>query len=480
MHRRVLVLSLLLASSACVRNPVSGHRQLSLLSQKDEIALGQQSAKEVEQTIGVVKDAALNQYVSSVGMSMARHSERPDLPWSFQVVDDPSVNAFALPGGPIFATRGLLASVNSEAELAGVLGHEIGHVTARHTAAQVTRTELAQLGLGVGAVISPTVAQYGQIAAAGMQLLFLKYSRGDESQADELGFRYMRQAGYDPRKMADLFVTLQRVSEAEGGEGKLPTWLSTHPDPGDRLEKARERVAQLKGVDFSQLKVNEAGYLSHLQGLVYGENPRQGFFRGSLFLHPDLRFQLQFPEGWKTQNQPQSVAAQSPQQDAVVGLAPAPGVTPEQGLQKFLSQQGLHALSASTSGVPGSAGYFEAQTEQGVVRGLTTFITHGGSTFQLVGYTVAEKLPTYDGAFRATFGSFHELTDPAALAVQPAHLELVTLEQPLTVEQFQARYPSTVPLKEVALINGVDVGGTLPTNRPVKRVVGGVGAAGKP
>lgn len=471
MDRRLLALPLLLALAACARNPVTGKRQLALVSKQDEIALGKQSAEEVRQSVGLVDNPALQQYVSSVAMPMARASERPDLPWSFQVVDDATANAFALPGGPIFVTRGMLAHMDSEAELASVLGHEIGHVTARHSVSQLSKAQVAQLGLGLGSVLSPDIAQYGQLAAAGLQLLFLKYGRDDESQADELGFRYMVNAGYDPREMAKVFTTLERVSEASGG-GKLPTWLSTHPDPGDRARKASERAAAL-GRPLEGLKVRQAEYLQHLQGLPYGDNPRLGYFKGSLFLHPDLRFQLQFPEGWKTSNQAQAVLALSPQQDALVGLAPAGKLTPEQALQAFFQQQGVTPLAVQGAALPGAASYFEAQTEQGTVRGVTSFISHQGATLQLVGYTAAERLPTYDAAFRATFASFRELTDPAALAVQPARLELVTLEQPMTLEQFNARYPSTVPLAELALINGMQPGTSLPAGRMVKRVVGG-------
>jgi predicted Zn-dependent protease len=148
-------------------------------------------------------------------------------------------------------------------------------------------------------------------------------------------------------------------------------------------------------------------------------------------------------------------------------------MAPQQALQAFLSQQGVRPLPAPPPGGAGASGYFEAQTEQGAVRGVTSFFTHGGTTLQLVGYTGAELLPTYDAAFRATLASFRELTDPAALAVQPARIELVTLSEALTLEQFQARHPSTIPLAELALINGVQPGATLAAGQVVKRVVGG-------
>jgi len=470
---RVLLPLLLLAMSACVRNPATGKRMLSLVSQNDEIALGKQGAQDVRQSIGLLDDAKVQQYVSAVGLPMAKRSERPDLPWSVQAVDDPVVNAFALPGGPVFVTRGLLTHLNSEAELASVLGHEIAHITARHSVAQLSKAQLAQFGLVLGSVISEDIAKYGGLATVGLQLLFLKHGRDDERQSDELGFRYMLESGYDVREAADVFTTLGRVGESAGGGGALPSWLSTHPNPKDRVEAARARAAQAH-VDVNRLKQGREEYLAMLQGMAYGEDPRQGFFQGSRFLHPGLRFQLTFPQGWKTANQTQAVLAVSPKEDALLGLAPAGKMAPQEALRAFLSQQGIQQLNAAATGYPPGSAYFQAQTQQGVIRGVTTFLTHAGGTLQLLGYTAAEQLPAYDDAFRATFTSFGELTDPAALNVQPARIELVKLAAPMTVREFHQRHPSTISLEEVALINGVQPGDTLPAGQTVKRVTGGV------
>ncbi|MBZ4416323.1 M48 family metalloprotease [Myxococcus sp. RHSTA-1-4] len=469
---RVLLPLLLVAMTACVRNPATGKRMLSLVSQDEEIALGKQAAQDVRQSIGLLDDKKVQDYVASVGLPMARNSERPELPWTVQAVDDPVVNAFALPGGPVFVTRGLLTHLNSEAELASVLGHEIGHITARHSVEQLSQAQLAQFGLVLGSALSEDIAKYGVLAAAGLQLLFLKYGRDDERQSDELGFRYMLGAGYDVREAADVFTTLGRVSESAGAGG-LPSWLSTHPDPGERVETARARAAKAN-VDVSRLKQGREEYLAMLQGMAYGEDPRQGFFRDNVFLHPGLRFQLTFPKGWKTQNQTQAVLAASPREDAILGLAPAGDIPPETALRKFLSQQGIQPVSAAPTGYPPGTVYFQARTEQGAIGGVTTFLTHGGTTLQLLAYTEASRLQAYDDTFRATFTSFGELTDASALAVQPARIELVKLDAPMTVRQFQERYPSTIPVEELALINGVQPGDTLPAGQTVKRVTGGV------
>jgi predicted Zn-dependent protease len=475
--------SLLTAAAAtvlvagCATNPVTGKRQLSLISEEDEIALGQQSKEQIVQQMGAYPDPKLQAYVESIGKRMAAQSERPNLPWSFTVIDDPVVNAFALPGGPIFVTRGILTHLNSEAELASVLGHEIGHVTARHSVDQMSKAQLAQLGLGVGMILKPELAGVGQAAAAGFQLMFLKFGRDAEKQSDDLGFKYMVAQGYDPREADDMFVTLKRSSEIAGGGGRVPEWASTHPDPENRAEAARKRAESVPGVE--KLKVDRENYLAHLGGLVFGDNPRQGYFQGNAFLHPELKFRLEFPEGWKTQNTASAVVAVSPKDDAAIQLVPAGTMSPQEAAQKFLSQEGVKPaqLQSGQGGLPAGASYFEAQTQQGVVRGIASFLSHSGQTFGILSFTGAEALPGYDAVFRKTMASFQPLTDPAALAVQPAKVELVKVPRQMTAAEFNSQFPSTVPVEQVAIMNGLDpAGGTFQAGQTAKRVVGGVPA----
>src|SRR4051812_706473 len=220
----------LAAGISCARNPVTGKNELSLVSESQEIELGKESAAQVQQSIGFYDDPGVQAYVSEIGLRMAKASERPNLPWEFHVVNDASVNAFALPGGFIYVTRGLMTSINDEAELATVVGHEIGHVTNRHSVQMISKSQLAQIGLGIGSILSSDIAKYGQLASAGLQVLFLKYSRDAENQADQAGFRYALQQGYDVREMAKVMQTLDRISQTSGG-GKLPEWLTTPPNP---------------------------------------------------------------------------------------------------------------------------------------------------------------------------------------------------------------------------------------------------------
>lgn len=468
--RTLLPAAMTLALATCATNPVTGRRELSLVSESQEIAMGQQAAQEVVGSIGVVPDSALQRYVSGLGLILARASERPNLPWSFTVLDDPQVNAFALPGGPIFITRGILSHMNSEAQLISVLGHEIGHISAKHSVQQMSQAQLAQIGLIAAVIVKPGLAQFGDLASQGLGLLFLKFSRDDESQADELGFRYMVNASYAPQEMAEMFRTLQRMGS--GGEGRVPEWLSTHPDPGNRVQKTLDRIAAQPSLP-PNLKVERDPFLQRTDGIIFGENPRQGFFRQSQFLHPDMQFQLEFPSGWKAQNQATAVVAVSPQEDAIVVLALAGTASPNQALSEFLNQQGIQSQGASSSSINGltaASAVFTAQTEEGVLAGNVAFISHGGRTFRLMGYTPQQRYGTYRGVFAQSLGSFRRLTDPAALAVQPVRVRLVRLPQAMTIAQFHQAYPSTIPVEKVALINGVDTSTTLPAGTLVKRV----------
>ena len=206
--------------------------------------MGKQGAAEVESTIGIVtQPPGIEAYVQGLGREVAEHTEQPDLPWSFAVVDDAGVNAFALPGGKIFVTRGLLARLSNAAQLSTVLGHECGHVTARHSAEQMSKAQLAELGLGASAIFIEQTRELIPLASAGLSLLFLKFSRDDEYQADELGVRYSSRAGFDVREMPEVFMTLERASKDSEG-AKLPEWLSTHPSSENRIGRVKDEIAR--------------------------------------------------------------------------------------------------------------------------------------------------------------------------------------------------------------------------------------------
>jgi predicted Zn-dependent protease len=464
-----------MAASGCAVNPATGSNQIMLVSEAQEIDMGRQADAAVVASIGLYADPVWQRYIQQFGARLAATSERPNLPWTFRVVDDPAVNAFALPGGFIYVTRGLLAHLTSEAELASVVGHEIGHVTARHTAAAMSKQQLIGLGLAVGSMASSQVAKYAGTANQALGILYLKFSRDDESQADQLGLRYMRRANYDPRQMPEVFRMLDRLSSAEGDGGRLPTWLATHPSPANRVAAINGQIAALPQ-DFSGTSVNRDSYQRLLDGLVFGVNPRQGYFTGGQFFHPDLRFRIAFPEGWALNNGAQAVVAVSPAKDAALELSQAAEPSAEAAARAFLSQQGITSGASArvtlAGGLPGISAPFAAATEDGTLRGTVLFVEYDGAVYRIVGYAPEARWPTYQGTAERAERSFQRLTDPAALNVQPRHVDIVTLDRSSTIAQLAQARSSPVTAATLALINQVELQTPLASGRLVKWVIG--------
>ncbi len=460
--------------NGCVTNPATGGRQLMFVSEGQEIQMGRDADPAISAMFGLYSDSGWQRYVRGLGNGLAAKSERPQLPWEFRVVDDPIVNAFALPGGFIYVSRGILAHFDSEAQLVSVLGHEIGHVTARHSASQITQQQLAGLGLGIGMILSPEFAQYGAGIAQGvLGLVFLRFSRDDERQADMLGFRYMTRDNYDPREMPGVFAMLGRITEAAGGRG-TPGWLSTHPEPDDRQERIHALITE-SSQNFDGMKVNRDAYLRRLDGLVYGQDPREGFFRGQRFLHPDLRFELTFPEGWQAQNQKQAVVAQSPQEDAIMQMTIAGTDDPVTAARAFVAQDGVtggSVRSQQINGLSAATVEFSAQTEQNVLSGAATFVSYNGSTYQILGFATQQRWSRYASVVRSSAESFHRLTDQSALSVQPMRLRIVEIDRPMTFQQFVSQNPSSVSAETLAIMNQVELTTRLERGTLVKRVEG--------
>lgn len=462
---------LVVTMGGCSTNLATGERRLNFTSEAQEIAMGKQADQEIGASLGLYPDDALQRYVHQLGMKLASTSERPNLPWTFRVVDDPVVNAFAVPGGFIYVTRGILAHLNSEAELAGVMGHEIGHVTAQHSVHQMATSQLAQLGLGLGTALIPEIQPYADLAGTGLGLLFLKFGRDDESQADELGVRYMTRTGSDPRQLGSVMGMLDRLSQ-EGGTGRAPEWLATHPSPGNRREHIAEIISTMGATGGT---INRESYLKQLDGMMFGLNPREGFFKGSTFYQPDLKFRFDFPAEWNRMNQKQAVVGVSPKEDAIVVIAFSSKSSSAEAAKEFFSQEGLTVLRTGSTSIHGfrtSSGGFTAQTEQGVVQGTVSFVEYDGRVYQLLGYTSQAGWGTYEQAMTRAIASFDRLTDAGMLSMQPQRLKIVTIAKAMSLAEFHRQYPSGVSLEVLALVNQVEQSGQLRAGQQVKRVVG--------
>ncbi len=468
-----LLASALVTSTGCAVNPATGERQFILISEAEEIQMGREADGPITESLGLYESDALQATVTNIGNALASRSERPTLPWSFKLLDDPMVNAFALPGGFIFVTRGIMAALNSEAELSGVLGHEIGHVTARHSASQMSRQQLQQIGLGVGTILSDDVASVASVLSAGLGLLNMSYSRGDESQSDELGVRYMSRAGYDPNALVGVFQTL---GLAMGDAGRVPGWASTHPDPENREEDIRDIIAA-SGQDFSEYTRRADEYLRSLDGLTFGLDPREGFFEGATFFHPEMAFALDFPTGWATVNQKTQVGGVSSDGTALVALTVEGSETDaERALSAFLREsqvRGRDSRRVSVNGRPAWEASFDADTEEGPLRGAVLFVEHGGAVFRLLGFASASRWSSHRGAVLQSIESFRPVSDPEILEVEPARIEIVRLPSRMTLRQFIDRYPSTVDDEQIAVINRRTLDESIAGGTLLKRVAGG-------
>jgi predicted Zn-dependent protease len=300
---------LLGAVAGCSTNPATGQQQFTaLMSPAQEQRIGTQEHGKIMSSYGTIENGAVSSYVSEVGRKLVPGTERGDVNYQFFVLDDPMVNAFALPGGYIYVTRGLLAQANSEAELAAVLGHEIGHITGRHSAERYSRGLLTSLG---AVVLSAALDDPSATRALGLgsELFMRSYSRSQEHEADMLGLRYLHRSQYHPDSMASFLKSLEANTalqkSIDGQKGRIPGWFSTHPMTADRISQTNALASEYP----KQGHVGRDGYLNVINGLVYGDSIKQGLVRGQSFYHPRLDFMFTVPGGFKIVNQPSQVVA---------------------------------------------------------------------------------------------------------------------------------------------------------------------------
>jgi predicted Zn-dependent protease len=471
--RRLCVAALLglelVAGPGCSRNPATGRIQFGLMNEADEIRLGRETDAEVLGAIGPYDELpAVEEMVQRVGHAIAQVSERPNLPWTFAVLDDPAVNAFALPGGFVYVTRGLLGHLSSEAELAAVLGHEAGHVTARHSAVQLRKQRTAANTIGLFRIIDPNLRHVGGFAAGTAGLVLLKYSRDDENEADALALRYMQRTGYDPVAIVAVFDVLAGI---ENGSGRVPTWLSTHPQP----ESRRARMARILGPVADRRPPIDRAYLSVIDGIVYGKDPRRGFLLGGTYVHPRMGFAVDAPEGWTAHYDGSGFMAMSPEETALFVLASAEHESAEEGMESFFAD-GSVTRGESWQGEMGGASMRSSSFAIGQpprrLAGLIAYLDFRDRVLTMIAVAPepdwADLVPTIGPAF----SSFRVLTDPALLQIEPMRIRMHALAEDTTLERLQETAPSVVPMKRLQRLNRTKASDPLPAGHMVKRVVG--------
>ena len=468
-----LAVSALCLTTGCATNPATGRSQLSLYNEAQEIQIGQSSDPEIVQQYGLYDDPELAAYVERVGQDLAAKSERPDLPWTFRVLDDPVINAFALPGGYIYVTRGILGHMGSEAELAAVLGHEIGHVTARHGVNRLSKAQLAGVGLGIGSILAPELARsVGGLAQQGMQLLFLKYSRDDERQADSLGFRYVDRTGYTPEAFVDMFSMLSASSRGSSGS-RLPGYLLTHPEPEQRLQAAHARLAEM-APEMLQRPWKRDPFMNRLDGLPYGANPDEGFFIENAFVHPGLGLRIELPDGWTGHNQKHAVVAVNPDSDALFQLSPVQESSVDEAARAFYGNQSISVRSSWQDEDPNiplrATQVFSA--DSGKILGAAGFVEIGNGVLRLVAISKAERWSSNEGLLEQTLRSVSKLEDRRYQDLKRMKISLVRVPKDMSIEEFDRRYPSSIDTDRLALLNQVEPGELLKAGAQAKRVTG--------
>lgn len=477
----ILVLAVALLASGCVtleQNPVSGNKRAFGYSWEEEEQIGKDADQEIIAQYGLYENEELSNYVSDLGQELlsVSHLRREDTPqkfrdteFTFRVLNSPVVNAFALPGGYIYVTRGLLGHLNNEAQLAVVLGHEIGHVAARHASQRAAEQQFGQLAIIGGAVLGESLGYDGgsilQLSSQTAQLMFLKYGRDDERESDALGVEYSAMKNYEAAEGADFFTSLKRISENQGGG--IPTLLSSHPDPGEREETIPKLAQDWEEKGYEQTILDKEEFLDMIDGIMYGNNPREGFERDGIFYHPDLAFQFPVPEEFNLINQPTAVIMVNEAQDAIIQFTiDSENSSPESSVEAFTSQEGITTIdegSYSANGLNGyqatAAAFSQDSTE---LRILLTALSYEGNIYRILSYTTADQFAQYKSEFDRVPGGFTTLTDESILNIQPVRLHLIeTSETAVFSEIIPQDLPMEITPEEIAIINQVELNQTI-------------------
>jgi len=468
-----VLLVLFVGSCTVQKSPITGSKRAYGYSWQQELEIGKEADQQIQQQYGVYDDEEVQQYVERIGQKVLEvsHMRREDTDpkyqeteFYFRVLNSPVVNAFALPGGYIYVTRGLLAHLKNEAQLAVVLGHEIAHVAARHASQRAFEQQLGQIALIGGAVAGEellgvpgqSVLQLGSQAA---QFLFLSYGRDDERESDQLGVEYAAMKNYEAEDGAGFFSALERISEQSGQS--IPSWQSSHPDPSERAKRIPELAQQWQQKGYEQNVENTDQYMNVINGMIYGENPREGFTEDGNFYHPDLKFQFNYPDNWEIVNQPTLVAAVNENQDAISLMQiDSEADSPEITVKNYVTQDGFTVQSQRSRQQNDLNGYEAtaiATTEDGTnYKFLVYAVAYHGNIYRFTNYSLAQKFDGYQSSFEETSYSFTELTDQDKLNREPVRLQTRRIDQSQSLSVFTNNLPMDITPEDVAILNQVD------------------------
>ena len=488
-HRRIfLVPALMVALAAggallqgCSVNPATGEQSFTgFMSPERERQIGaEEHPKLVKAFGGKYQDPALTRYLNGLGGLLQSTSEQPKPPFTFTLLDTPVINAFALPGGYVYVSRGLMALANDEAELAGVVAHEIGHVTARHSAQRMSRGILASLGAAVlGAVVGEPLLNDAARLAAGAYIQ--GFSRDQEFEADQLGVRYLTRAGFDPLAMSSFLGAMgaehQLALKIAGKEGQDPvqSLFSSHPRTGARVEKA---AASARSAAANSLARDADIYLNQIDGMIYGDSPHQGYVRGREFAHAELKFRFTAPPGFRLHNSEAAVFGEH-SGGAMMRFDGRKLDNPEMSTERYLTRvwgDGFNFSGVETIDING----MEAATGAGRISGrdgrrdvrLVAIRYSRDQVYRFLFLTPPDQSAGFNGDYRRTTFSFRRLSAAAAAALKPLRLRVIRVRSGDTAESLsRSMAVEDFALERFRVLNGLRAGEPLTPGRRVKIV----------
>ena len=461
---------------SAVNNPVTGQVERSVMSEAAEISEGQKSHAQVLQEYGVLKNPRVQAYVNDIGQRLAKQSQRANLQWTFTVLDSPEINAFALPGGYVYITRGIMVYMESEAELAGVIGHEIGHVTARHSAQRATRQQDAGLGVLAASVLgalleSQGVGGAGRVASDLSQTVAAsyvsRYGREQELQADGLGAEYLSRIRFDPRNMIDVINVLKNqerfAADLARSQGRpVPeqnSWLSSHPSNDQRLDSITRLAAQYKPAGAYNDE-GRARYQQNLEGMAFGESAEQGLTRGQNFYHTGLGFALTASAGWRIRNEADQITLVNSAGDAaliVKMVPPDAGKSHDEIIRKLLNPISGRTERAQINGLSATrfSGTVAGKNGQSQNSELALITSAQGGVFLLIhSARDSSALQRSRGQMVETENTFRALTALDKAAARPWIVRYAAMPRGGFAELARTS-PLANPEQQLRLINGV-------------------------
>ena len=479
-HLIMLVAAFVFASSCVVQqNPISGNKRAYAYSWQQEIQIGQDVDREIVAQYGLYTDERLEEYVVNLGEELLEvsHMRREgaaemfrNTEFTFRVLDSPVVNAFALPGGYVYVTRGLMAHLNNEAQLAVVVGHEIGHVAGRHASQRALTQTLGQVAVIGGSILGQELLGLPgesllNLSSQAAQLLFMSYSRDHERESDRLGVEYSAKKNYVAAEGAEFFTSLRRISEKAGHS--IPNMLSTHPNPGER-EKTIPRLAnEWRERGYEQTVYGTERYMQMIDGMIFGDNPRNGYTDNGRFVHPDLEFAYPVPQQWRVINQPSQVVLVKGEGEAVMIMRiDSENSTARESISQFVNQEGFNLRER---GETQSSGRWTAHQAEGTIRqddsllGVHVYaVEFQNRIYRFINYSPESSFEQHKEAFRFVTSGFDQLTDESILNIEPIRLQIVEADQRKSFRQYLPdQLPMDLEHEDIAIINQVNLDTTI-------------------